>query len=95
MLVQHVNHAVANTPEQKQRGDQQKKEGVVLAVGGAEQAFAFGDGTGIGNRCNHGFFGCKVCQLLLEFCARVKFQLWTEHFARLPRASEMEHLLRA
>jgi hypothetical protein len=66
MLVQNINHAVANAPQQEQGSDQQKEKGVVIAIGRAEQAAAFGFGTGIRglDRCNHvltmGYFVRKV-----------------------------------
>jgi hypothetical protein len=41
VLVQNINHAVANAPEQEQRSDQQKEESIVISAGGAENIGRF------------------------------------------------------
>jgi hypothetical protein len=41
MLVHHVNHAVANSPKKKQRGNQNEGDNVVFAVRCAEHVDQF------------------------------------------------------
>jgi hypothetical protein len=41
VLVHHVNHAVANAPEEEQRGNQNEGDNVVFAVRCAEQVHQF------------------------------------------------------
>jgi hypothetical protein len=42
MLVHHIDHAVADSPQEEQRTDQDKREDQVGSIGANEEAFLFG-----------------------------------------------------